>query len=571
MNFRYIMPILTIFATNVFAGELPELGDASQAAISPRQERELGLQIMSEIRADPSYLDDAEIAGYLTNLGDRLILGSNEAHPDQEFEFFALLDPAINAFALPGGFMGFNSGLILAAQTESELAGVMAHEIAHVTQKHLARMISGQKYNMLTSLAAVALAVLASRTSPQAAQAILVGSQARLIQSQLDFTRDHEKEADRIGLNILISAGLDPRGMSDFFERLQIAGRFRENGAPSYLRTHPITFQRIADIDNRTHSLPYRQIPDSLNFQLVRAKLRASLGNPGDAVEYFDSALAERRYSNEAVERYGLINALLRDRKYVRADKELVQLYETLQSDADDALENHHLNTAPQPAYKTPLSSDMIETLAERARLAMGQPAEALDIYQATPRIYRPHRVLNNSYAGMDKTLENHHLGTTIQITRKTPRPSAMIETLAARVKLALGQTAEALDIYEAALRIYPQHRALIYDYADALLRVSSADAALKFVSQQLQFAPSDVRLYRLQARSYEALGDMMMQHRAQAEVYARQGKVHAAIEQLLISLKSDDGDFYQKSSAEARLKELRALADDNKKSGKIR
>ena len=557
------LPIL--FAANGFAAGLPDLGDASQATFSPHQERELGLRIMSEIRADPSYLDDAEVAGYLTNLGSRLLLNSRETRPDQEFEFFAVKDPMINAFALPGGFMGFNTGLILTAQSESELAGVMAHEIAHVTQKHLARMIAGQKYSMLTSLAAVALAVLASRTNPQAAAAVLIGSQARQIQSQLDFTRDHEKEADRIGLNILISAGLDPRGMSEFFERLQKAGRFRENGAPSYLRTHPITYERIADIDNRTHSLPYRQVPDSLDFLLVRAKLRASLDNPGDAVEYFDSTLRDKRYSSEAVERYGLIYALLRDRKFVRADKELMQLYENLQSDADEALENHQWTAAPQTLYKTPLSSDMIETLAERARLAMGQPAEALDIYKAAPRIYRPHRASNN-YTGTDTTPENHRLGTTIQITRKTPRPSAMIETLAARVKLAMGQTAEALDIYEAALRIYPQHRALIYDYADALLRGNSADAALKFVNQQLQYMPNDIRLYRLQAQSYGALGDMMMQHRAQAEVYTRQGNVHAAIEQLQIALRGDDGDFYQKSSAEARLKELRILAEAQKK-----
>ena len=233
MKFRYLMNISPLlFAANVFAGELPDLGDVSRATISQHQERELGLQIMSEIRADPSYLDDPEIAGYLTNLGNRLILGSREARPDQEFEFFAVQDPAINAFALPGGFMGFNTGLILTAQSESELAGVMAHELAHVTQKHLARMISGQKYSMLTSLAAAAAAILASRTNPQAGAAILVTSQARQIQSQLDFTRDHEKEADRIGLSILVSAGFDPRGMSEFFERLQKAVRFQENGAP---------------------------------------------------------------------------------------------------------------------------------------------------------------------------------------------------------------------------------------------------------------------------------------------------------------------------------------------------
>ena len=567
MKFRYLTTILPIlFAANGFAGELPNLGDVSQATISPHQERELGLQIMSEIRADPSYLDDAEIAGYLTHLGNRLILNSNEAHPDQEFEFFALRDPTINAFALPGGFMGFNSGLILTAQSESELAGVMAHEIAHVTQKHLARMIAGQKYSMLTSLVAAAVAILASRTNPQAGQAILVGSQAHQIQSQLDFTRDHEKEADRIGLNILMSAGLDPHGMSAFFERLQRAGRFRENGAPSYLRTHPITHMRIADIESRIHDIPYRQIPDSLDFQLVRAKLRASLENPREAVEHFDSVLRDKRYRNEAVERYGLINALLRDRKYVRADKELVQLYEDLQADADEALENHHVDSTPQITHKTPLPSALIETLAARARLAMGQPAEVLHIYKTGPRTTPRHRALKYSSADADGTLENHNLGAAIQITRKTTQPSPMIETLAARVKLAMGESADAFDIYKAALRIYPQHRALIYDYADALLRSNMADEALKFVNQQLQFTPDDTRLYRLQAQSYGALGDMMMQHRAQAEIYTRQGKVHAAIEQLQIALRGDEGDFYQKSSTEARLKELRALAADEKK-----
>lgn len=503
MKFRYLMAVLPLwFAANSFAaGELPDLGDASRATISPRQERELGLRIMSEIRSDPNYLDDAEIAGYLANLGNRLILGSREAHPDQEFEFFAIQDPAINAFALPGGFMGFNTGLILTARSESELAGVMAHELAHVTQKHLARMIAGQRYSVLTTLAAAALAILASRTNSQAGQAILVASQARQIQSQLDFTRDHEKEADRIGLNILVSAGFNPQGMSDFFERLQKAGRFQENGAPSYLRTHPITYERIADIENRTHNMSYRQVPDSIDFQLVRAKVRASTTeSPGDAVDYFDSVLRDKRYTNEAVERYGLISALLRYRNHIRADKELVMLYE-----------------ASLPGNK-------------------------------------------------NEALENHHIGATIRIARKMTPSSPMIETLAARVKLAGGQTTEALDIYHAALRIYPQHRALIYEYADALLHNNRADLALEFVTQQLQFTPNDIRLYRLQAQSYSALGDAMSQHRSQAEVYMRQGNIPAAVEQLQIALKSTEGDFYQMSSLEARLKELRALAAANKK-----
>ena len=495
-----ILPML--FAVPVPAAELPELGDVSQTTISPRQERELGLKIMSEIRADHSYMDDAEVAGYLSNLGNKLILGSNEAHPDQEFEFFALHDPTINAFALPGGFMGFNSGLILASQSESELAGVMSHEIAHVTQKHLARIIAAQKYNMLKSLAAMALAILASRSNPQAAQAVLVGSQAALIQSQLNFTRDHEKEADRIGLNILVSAGLDPQGMTEFFERLQKASRFHENGAPSYLRTHPITHERIADIENRTQAMSYRQVPDSLDFQLVRAKLRALTEKPLDAVKFFDSTLREKRYSKEAVERYGLIHALLRARDYTRADSELTNLYKSLESN------------------------------------------------------------------GADKTLlENHHLGKAIRIERKISQSNAMIETLAARVKLAAGDKAEAFDIYKEALKTFPQHRALSYDYADALLRHESAEAAIKFINQQLQFTPNDIRLYELQAQSYEALGNPMAQHRALAEVYSRQGNYSAAVEQLQIALRNSDADFYEASSAEARLRELRELAAEQAKS----
>ena len=479
MKLRHALAVLPLlFASPAFADELPDLGDVSQATFSSHQEKELGLQIMSEIRADPSYLDDPEIAGYLTTLGSKLILSSREARPEQEFEFFTVKDPTINAFALPGGFMGFNTGLILAAQSESELAGVMAHEIAHVTQKHLARMIAGQKYSLLTSLASMALAILASRTNPQVAEAVLVGSQARLMQSQLDFTRDHEKEADRIGMNILVSAGFDPHGMSAFFEHLEKAGRFQENGAPSYLRTHPITYQRIADIENRIRDTPYRQVPDSMGFQLVRAKVRSYLEKPADAVKYFDSALRDKRYTSEAVERYGLVNALLQDRKYQRADKELARLYETLQSDGKDAM------------------------------------------------------------------LENHHLGSTIKIERKTGPSSPMIETLAARVKLAVGQTGEALDIYQAALKIYPQHRALIYDYADALLRSGRADDALKFVGQQLRFTPNDTRLYKLQAQGYAALGDDISQHRAQAEVYARQGNYSGAVEQLQIALRTDPSDF---------------------------
>ncbi|MDP1558379.1 MAG: M48 family metalloprotease [Nitrosomonas sp.] len=499
MKSSYFILALTLsFPAHIFADELPDLGDVSQATISPFEERQIGLRIMRNIRADPSYLDDPEINSYLNNLGYRLISRSSEASPYQSFEFFALQDSSINAFALPGGFMGFNSGLIIAAQSESELAAVMAHEIAHVTQKHLARMIAGQKFSMIKTLASLALAIIAARANPQAGHAVLVTAQASAIQSQLDFTRNHEKEADRVGLNILLDAGFDPQGMAAFFERLQKAGRFHENGAPSYLRTHPLTFERIADIQNRTHELTYRQVPDSIEFQLVRAKLQALQGKPQAAVMQFESRLREKRYVNEGVERYGYILALVRDKKYEQADKELTRLYDILQTDTTNF------------------------------------------------------------------PLRNHPLGKPIQVEQRHILAGAMIETLAAMVKLSAGKTSEALTIYQTAINIYPQHRALIHGYATALLQNQQINVALEFINKNLRFVHDDIQLYKLQAQSYAALGKTMLQHHAQAEVYIRQGQFLAAIQQLQLALQNDNGDFYQTSSTEARLKQLEAqMADE--------
>lgn len=496
--FCFIMILTLIVPANTFAHELPDLGDVSQATITPREERQLGLQIMRQIRADPSYLDDPEVASYLDSLGQKLISHSTEAAPGQAFEFFALQDSSINAFALPGGFMGFNSGLIIAAQSESELAAVMAHEIAHVTQKHLARMISSQKYTMIASLAALAVAILASRSNPQVGQAVMAASQASVIQSQLNFTRRHEKEADRVGLNILVAAGFDPQGMSAFFERLQKASRFYENGAPSYLRTHPITYERIADIQNRTHEMAYRQVPDSIDFQLVRAKLRAIHGKPSEAVSQFRARLQDRRYTNEAVERYGYTHALLRDKKNREADEQLALLY---------SLIDHN--------------------------------------------------------AARGASLKNHQLGRIIHVENRGLQAGAMIETLAASVKLANGQPEDAFNIYRSALRIYPKHMALIHGYADALLQNNQIDSALAFINRELLSHTNDIQLYQLQARAYAMQDNMMLKHRAQAEVYSRQGFYDAAIEQLRIALRHDNGDFYQMSSIESRLRQLQLLVDE--------
>jgi predicted Zn-dependent protease len=288
--------------------------------------------------------------------------------------------------------------------------------------------------------------------------------------------------------------------MPAFFERLQRAGRFHENGAPSYLRTHPGGGGGLADIQNRTREMPYRQVPDSIDFLLVRAKLRALQGKPHDAVMQFKIRLDEKRYANEAVEHYGYVHALLRDKKNKRADAELAHLYQILHADSSATVLTHHL------------------------------------------------------------------LGKTIRVEHKNIIAGAMIETLAAQVKLANGQIAEAFTIYKNALRIYPQHRALIHGYAQALIHNKQVAIALEFINKQLQLIQNDSRLFNLQAECYALLGDKMLQHRALAESYMLKGHYAGAIDQLQTALQNSNGNFYQLSSVEARLKHVQALKKEEEK-----
>lgn len=310
------------------AQALPDLGDVSQVNFTLAQERKLGEAIMRQARASGGVLNDPEVNDYLNELGNRLVAVSPDAR--QDFEFFAVPDNGINAFALPGGFVGVNTGLVLLAQSESELASVLAHEITHVTQRHIARLLQGQQNSMLMSLAALAVALLAARaggaSSGDAAQAAVATSQALALQSQLNFTREFEYEADRIGFQRLAAAGFDVRGAAMFMGRMQRSTRFLEGTAPSYLRTHPVTYERIAEAAARAEGLPYRQVPDSLDFHLVRALLRSYQGEPGDAVRFFQTALAERKFNDETASVYGLVAAYLRARDFAKAKQALAVL-----------------------------------------------------------------------------------------------------------------------------------------------------------------------------------------------------------------------------------------------------
>ena len=298
--------------------DLPSLGDAGSEDLPPATERRLGEQIMLEVRRDPDYLSDTETSEYLNHLGYQLVAVSPSRSLD--FVFFAIRDPMMNAFALPGGFIGVHSGLVLAAQSESELAGVLAHEIGHVTQRHIARMLAKQRESAALALGALLLALLAARSgsssSGDLAQAAVLGSQAAIIQQQLNFSREAEREADRVGFQTLTEAGFDSRGMEAFFSRLQSGSRIYESAAPAYLRTHPMTVERISDMQNRTRDLRAKQRPDSLDFQLMRARLRVlqetTTQGWRNALEYYNGQLKNQTTSSEIAARYGVTVAALK-------------------------------------------------------------------------------------------------------------------------------------------------------------------------------------------------------------------------------------------------------------------
>jgi predicted Zn-dependent protease len=307
------------------ASGLPDLGDVSQSLLSPAQERKVGEEIMrSEVRASGAYLDDPEVNGYLNSLGQKLVAASPDVPWD--FQFFAVNDPAINAFALPGGFVAVNTGLILLVQSESELAAVLAHEISHVTQHHAVRMLAAQQKSSILTMAGMALAILAARSNPAVASAAIATAQASMLQFQLNFTRENEQEADRLGFQRLAAAGFDTTAQATFMERLQRATRVSDSNAPNYLRSHPITSDRIAEALDRSSGKPYVQVKDSLDFHFVRALVRSYQGTPREAVNYFEDALKEKKYNNEAATRYGLVASLLRARDFDRAQAELAKL-----------------------------------------------------------------------------------------------------------------------------------------------------------------------------------------------------------------------------------------------------
>ena len=314
---------------------LPTLGDGSGMSIAA--ERRLGDSIARDIYRDPDYLDDPVLVDYLQSLWQPL-LGAARTRGDVPPELSERLawqlvisrDKRVNAFALPGGYLGVHLGLVAVTESSQELASVLAHELSHVSQRHIARMLSRQEQQAPWLLGAMILGVLAARANADVANAAIAGSQAVSMQSQLNFSRDMEREADRVGFGVLTTAGFEGRGFVTMFDKLQQAARLNDDGSFPYLRSHPLTSERMADMRSR---LPLADAPPVTGPRVGAAPLLAAA--PPPAVHALMAARA-RVLAENATERQ---RAWLRVGQAAQASP--ADLYAA-------ALSAHRLGQAPQ-------------------------------------------------------------------------------------------------------------------------------------------------------------------------------------------------------------------------------
>lgn len=409
---RKVFALLLIMLPNVlFAANenisLPDFGDSAGSVISPSYERRLGQMFLKQVRRFSRIIDDPEVESYIQALGYNL--SSHSDNTEQPFTFFMVDNPTINAFAGPGGIIGINSGVILNSESESEFAGVVAHEIAHVTQRHLARTFEEAKKFSLPTAAAMIGALVIATQDPAAGQAAITGIAGLNVQNQINFTRENEEEADRIGISLLAKSNFDPRGMPAFFERLQKISKFSQSNAPDFFRTHPLTTSRIADSRSRAESYPEKKYKNSHAYELIRYKLLVkTLKTPREAILFLRNRLEnnEEGLNEKLPIRYGLAHAYILDGAFAHANQQIKHLLkndpnnvsylllaaklETEQSKYDAAFRIYKKAYEFYPDYKP------VVMAYGRALMDVGKAKETRDIIK---KYERHHSHDLNSYA----------------------------------------------------------------------------------------------------------------------------------------------------------------------------
>ncbi|EIJ41930.1 putative Zn-dependent protease [Beggiatoa alba B18LD] len=357
-----------------YAINLPDIGASTDTALSPAQEQRLGDTAMRQLRRELEILDDAEVNSYINSLGNNLASVSDM--PEQRFNFFIVKSPQINAFAIPGGYIGVNSGLILHTQDEGELASVIGHEIAHVTQRHIARSLESASAFSLPAMAAMIAGMVVAAKNPEVGQAAVASIAASNIQRQIDFTRLHEQEADRVGMQILFAAGFDPRSMPAFFEQLQNNSRYAGRDAPEFLRTHPVTTSRVAESRDRADQYPKHTTHENALYYLMRARLLVLTDNNlRDLIKTLQTNLAEGRFRDARAVHYALALSLLKNEQTEGVKNHIDWL---IKHDAD------------RVTYRL-LQADLAQL--------ENKPSQVLQIYEQALAIYPADQLLSMRYA----------------------------------------------------------------------------------------------------------------------------------------------------------------------------
>lgn len=445
------------------AVDLPRIGEPADVALSPLEESRIGAQITAALYAQEYILEDPELTDYVAGLAWRLIAASDAQPP--KLTLFVIKDPRINAFALPGGYIGVNAGLLTSVRNESELAGVLAHELAHVTQRHIARSIEGTQTASLATWAAVLAAILAASANPEVVIAALSVGQAANYQRQVNFTRAHELEADRIGIRTLAQANFDPDAVASFFVRLEQQSRLYGNQLPEFLRTHPVNTTRISEARTRAASFAPRTVKDPLEFGLMQARARVLTSErPSQAAEYFAGQLGPAEDAGTVQDRYGLALSYAQLGKYSQAQATL------------------------QPALRANPRQANLALLAARMELAQGQPAAAL--------------------ARLRKTIEHHpryapvilEYADTLISTGKPDDARQMLLSY----EQALGTRAETYRLLAFAARDSGQTTEAQYQMASYLYARGDYSGALSQLDAALRLASSGQDRAKLKARRAE-------------------------------------------------------------------
>jgi len=495
---------------------LPDLGSSANALISPQEAQEYGAAMLRQMRALDMVVDDPMLDDYINDLGYRLVSGSEK--PKEHFSFFIAKDNIINAFAAPGGYIAVNSGLIIITNSESELAGVIAHEIGHITQNHLQRAFEASKKD--TPLVALillgAIAAGAGAGAGDAAGAIMMGGQGLLMQRQINFTRKDEIEADRAGIQTLSNAGYDPNAMAAFFGRMEDTLRVGSGGdigdVPALLQDHPVSMDRISDAKARAGAL------------LAQQKQRPN-GSTLDKTHWEKS-------------------------------------------------------TAPIAFVKDPTAIatrdskgglDVYLLMRERVRVLSGDPGQLATYYATNLQNERGFDTPSNRY-GYALALIRSNRGAKavdeLQSVLAAHPDSQVIRLAMADAKLQAGRRAEALTLYAELNQQSPRNRAIAMGYAKALTEGGSPDEAKQAATMVMPMLDNndEPELYRTYARAAEKAGDPVRSGEAYADASYLSGRPFDAMEQLKNLLKRPDLDYYSRARIQARINDLTPLVMELRK-----